>query len=116
MNREPVEIERRNVSKARRDKILAGQSHVCKRANCEETATDVDHILPLWVGGTNDDSNLEGLCPGCHKRKTSAEAKARAKVNRIDKKIEGRMKPKKAIPVRADPWPKGRKIPSRPFR
>lgn len=78
-----VPIEKRAVSKARREKIIQAQDGVCKRAHCEAPATDVDHILPLWVGGTNRDDNLEGLCVDCHKRKTRAEAKARGKVNRI---------------------------------
>lgn len=80
--REPVEIERRNVSKARRQKIIAAQGGVCKRADCDAPAVEVDHIVPLWLGGSNRDENLEGLCGPCHLRKTRAEAPLRAKIMR----------------------------------
>lgn len=88
-----VPIEKRNVSKARRDKILAAQDHVCKRAGCDERATDVDHIIPLWMGGSNRDDNLEGLCPAHHRGKTKAEASIRGKVKRIAKREAGEKKP-----------------------
>ena len=42
-----VPIEKRSVSKARREKILAAQDGVCKRAHCDAPAVDVDHIIPL---------------------------------------------------------------------
>ena len=34
---------------------------------------EVDHILPLHLGGTNDLGNLQALCRGCHISKSSAE-------------------------------------------
>jgi 5-methylcytosine-specific restriction protein A len=36
-------------------------------------STDVDHILPVAQGGTEDASNLQGLCHSCHSRKTANE-------------------------------------------
>ena len=36
-------------------------------------ATEVDHIIPLSRGGTNDRSNLQPLCKSCHARKTALE-------------------------------------------
>lgn len=114
MTRERVPLEKRNVSKARREKIIATQDGICKRANCEEPATDVDHIIPLWMGGSNRDDNLEGLCEDHHKIKTKAEAAARAKVNRIEKRDTGTRKARRTIPTRPQPWPK-RKLQSRGF-
>lgn len=103
----PIELEPRNVSKARRDKIIAAQDGVCKRAHCEAPAIDVDHIIPLWAGGTNKDHNLEGLCPDCHKRKTKAEASARARAKRRHLKHTGQApRTKRPIPQRPDGgWP-----------
>lgn len=34
---------------------------------------EVDHILPLERGGTNQDENLQGLCKSCHSIKTQLE-------------------------------------------
>lgn len=40
---------------------------------------EIDHIVPLSEGGSNDLENLWLLCVECHKRKTSAERSARLK-------------------------------------
>ncbi len=39
-------------------------------------ATEVDHIVNVESGGTDDDSNLEAICSPCHKAKTAREAQA----------------------------------------
>ena len=36
-------------------------------------SADVDHIVPREQGGSDDDSNLQGLCHSCHSRKTAIE-------------------------------------------
>jgi 5-methylcytosine-specific restriction protein A len=36
--------------------------------------TQLDHIVPLINGGTNDDSNRQGLCDECHAAKSATEA------------------------------------------
>ena len=33
----------------------------------------IDHIIPLSLGGTEDSSNLHGLCPGCHRNRAKGE-------------------------------------------
>ena len=45
-----------------RDPICRG----CGRA----PSVHVDHVLPRAQGGTDDPSNLQGLCTPCHSRKT----------------------------------------------
>jgi 5-methylcytosine-specific restriction endonuclease McrA len=30
-----------------------------------------DHILPIALGGTNDEWNVQILCPNCHRSKTN---------------------------------------------
>ena len=38
---------------------------------CGDKATEVDHIIELANGGTDDIENLQPLCSTCHKAKTS---------------------------------------------
>ena len=55
---------------------------LAERPLCEEClklgrivpATEVHHIVPLRLGGTNDPSNLQALCKPCHSRKTMRES------------------------------------------
>lgn len=55
----------------RRDPLCAG----CKRKSPPVTRvwTQLDHIVALINGGTNDDSNREGLCDECTKAKTARD-------------------------------------------
>ena len=47
---------------------------------CGAKATDVDHVISLRAGGTNDLSNLQALCHSCHSRKTGRhDARGRAR-------------------------------------
>lgn len=34
------------------------------------SAIDIDHVLPLALGGEDVDDNVQTLCRGCHKLKT----------------------------------------------
>lgn len=40
-------------------------------------ATEIDHIIPLAQGGTDDMSNLQGLCHAHHVSKTRTETQGR---------------------------------------
>lgn len=46
----------------------------CTGLGLTTLATQRDHIVPLAEGGTDDDSNVQPLCDGCHREKTLAEA------------------------------------------
>lgn len=45
-------------------------------------ATQLDHIIPLELGGADDATNLQGLCEEHHAAKTKREAIERAKRRR----------------------------------
>ena len=45
-----------------------------------ERSTEVDHEKPKTSGGTDEETNLRGVCAACHRAKTSREA-ARARRN-----------------------------------
>lgn len=46
---------------------------MCQAKGRLTAATQLDHIKALVNGGTNDDSNYQGLCDDCHVEKTAAD-------------------------------------------
>jgi len=55
-----------------------GLCQQCHRAGKVSVGVAVDHIVPLWKGGSDEDANKELLCQPCHDVKTAREAKERA--------------------------------------
>ena len=45
----------------------------CKQAGKVTMATEVDHVMPLCKGGTDDPQNLSSLCAECHRTKTNQD-------------------------------------------
>lgn len=80
----PVVIEGRSMSPARRARIIERDKGRCVRAGCETPADrlQVDHIVCLALGGSDKDWNLETLCFGHHLTKTKADVAAIAKAKR----------------------------------
>lgn len=65
-----------------RERIRARDNGLCQeclRNNRTTIGHPVDHIVPLWKGGSDDDSNKETLCDPCHDTKTAREAAERAR-------------------------------------
>ena len=60
-----------------RDKYLC---QPCLRLGRYTEATEVDHIVALAHGGTDNRTNLEAICPPCHERKTLADSGVKVKV------------------------------------
>lgn len=52
---------------------------MCLSVGVETLAVVVDHRTPLWKGGSNEPSNLQGLCKYHHDEKTAQEAGERAR-------------------------------------
>ncbi len=46
---------------------------LCLAAGITQQAAEVDHIIPLHLGGTDEQSNLQPLCFLCHQFKTTTE-------------------------------------------
>lgn len=42
----------------------------CQQQGIVRLATEVDHIIPLYRGGSESYDNRQGLCDECHKAKT----------------------------------------------
>lgn len=51
----------------------------CKTLNRIRPATIVDHRIPLWAGGADDDHNRQSMHPDCHDAKSAHEAGCRAR-------------------------------------
>lgn len=49
----------------------------CDKLGRVSAALELDHVIPLWEGGPDADSNLQGLCIPCHAAKTAAELRRR---------------------------------------
>lgn len=50
----------------------------CAQQRVQRTWDELDHRVPLWQGGEDNESNLQGLCYEHHALKTAREATQRA--------------------------------------
>lgn len=56
--------------------LLQKQEHSCNYCSCDVSLNyHVDHIQPLSLGGRNDITNLQILCPTCNLSKSNKEPK-----------------------------------------
>ncbi|MDZ7969242.1 MAG: HNH endonuclease [Nostoc sp. DedSLP03] len=51
--------------------VFERDKYQCQSCHCifSKTELNVDHIIPLALGGSNDLSNLQTLCRDCNKKK-----------------------------------------------
>ena len=63
---------------------------LCEAKGVLSLSRELDHIIPLFKGGTNDDSNCQAICLDCHKAKTVIDMGYRPRVT-----------------IGADGWPVG---------
>jgi 5-methylcytosine-specific restriction protein A len=54
-------------------KAILARDHICVTDGCNEPSTQVDHRVPRRLGGTDDPSNLQGMCLRHHSSKTARE-------------------------------------------
>jgi len=70
----PVSATKRNVSESRKKLVASSQDWKCGRCGKKlEYNFQVDHIVRLQYGGSNELDNLTALCPDCHSKKTILE-------------------------------------------
>lgn len=61
----------------RRARVLKRDGHRCQLADparCIGTATEVDHVVARWQGGSHEEDNLRAVCTPCHAHRTAVEA------------------------------------------
>jgi 5-methylcytosine-specific restriction endonuclease McrA len=107
-------MTRRSMSPSRRKRILERDGHACTACTDKEGPFEIDHHLPIWLGGDDTDDNLRTLCRNCHKVETKVSCKARAKCKRLNGQTRQNRR-KRKIPGRPFPEFK-RKLPSRTFK
>jgi 5-methylcytosine-specific restriction endonuclease McrA len=74
-------MTKRKVSESVKKQVAGRQRYKCatipnyacplKNQPFDEAGYDIDHIVELRNGGSNDITNLQALCPACHRVKTT---------------------------------------------
>lgn len=60
-----------------RDRIMLRDECACKVCGRVTIRGEVDHVVPLHLGGQESDENRQYLCKECHKTKSDKENKER---------------------------------------
>lgn len=68
------------MTKSKKERIKARDNYMCRKCKSREQLT-IDHIVPVDLGGTDDDDNLQTLCKGCNIMKTNKPPKHRSFLN-----------------------------------
>lgn len=75
----PVRVERlRGSQLIKRNRRMAMKAPLCVHCKAKGLTSVVkqwDHVIPLYAGGADHESNLQGLCEPCHVAKTNEDAK-----------------------------------------
>lgn len=95
-----VHAARGAMTLKRRAKIFLahnGKCHKCTRSLRPSDDWDVDHVIALECGGSDDDANLAPICCWCHEEKTAEDHGRGAKGRRLSAKhtVPSRFKPKR---------------------
>lgn len=104
-------MTRRSMSTTRRTKIFqqaGGLCHICgSRIDGTRERWEVEHPIPIAMGGSDDDADLRPAHVSCHARKTKADATAIAKAKRIASKHSGAHRPRSTFATaRSGGWRK----------
>lgn len=60
----------------KREAILIRDHYTCRVCGLTTKDLEVDHLVNVAQGGTDDDGNLQAICIPCHKAKTARESAA----------------------------------------
>ena len=64
-------MERKLINPRKKQKILERDNFTCQKCGIKSdfAALEIDHILPVILGGTNNEKNLQTLCYKCNMEK-----------------------------------------------
>ncbi len=83
-----------------------GRCRICSRLLTPGTRWEIDHVVPLALGGADAHDNLQVLCAPCHSGKTATlDLPAIAKAERIRARHLGAARPRRPMQGgRASKW------------
>jgi hypothetical protein len=68
---------KRVVSESKKKKVASAQAWRCACCNgMLSHVFEIDHVIPLFLGGNNSEENLQALCRECHGQKTALDKEA----------------------------------------
>lgn len=56
-----------------RKRILLRDDYACRKCGRVSVELEIDHVVPLYLGGRESDSNRQSLCSECHAIKSDEE-------------------------------------------
>jgi 5-methylcytosine-specific restriction endonuclease McrA len=68
-----IKSERKTFTERERIEFINLHKNKCKNCRMYSAEYEIDHIIPLAAGGSNENTNLQLLCIDCHKDKTIQE-------------------------------------------
>lgn len=84
---------RRHLTKSQRLDVHAansGRCHICNLViNLARERMEVEHVIPIGLGGADDTTNWRPAHVACHARKTKADVATIAKAKRVKAKHDG---------------------------
>lgn len=87
---------RKAIPKAVKAEVLRRSAGLCEAEGCTEAGKELDHVLPVALGGSNEAENLQLLCRLHHKAKTGTDVgrirKADRQARRTGRQREGKRK------------------------
>lgn len=75
----PVAVERIRGGRLKviRERIGLRDEYTCRACGRVTVDGEVDHEIPLHLGGQESDENRQWICHDCHRRKSEQEEKER---------------------------------------
>lgn len=98
-------MTRRRLSTRRRGEIFAEHKGVCALCNGkiqQNEAWELDHRIPLAMGGEDEPENWQLAHRKCHRAKTDVDVGQIAKAKRVEAKHNGTWAPRSRLPGSRD--------------
>ncbi len=99
-------IRRTALQRLRIFEAAAGLCHICGgRIDGTRERWDVEHVIPLALGGEDADHNIRPAHVACHRAKSARDAAVLAKSNRVRAKHHGARTARHPLPgSKASAW------------